>query len=437
MDWREKLGDRLVSSGAAVGHVKSGDSVMVAPFTCTPHTLCNALYERRSELEDVDIEHPASLYSWARPADGSKFRVVTPYATPLDREGVNSGRVDYLPFARWRYDEVPVGLNPDPDVYLVPVSPPDANGYCSFGPGVWFSRTFTRAAKIVVAEVHENFIRTGGENFVHESAIDWFTEAQIPTGTVPIPPRSDEESAVTEVICTLIAADLVHDRDTVQIGIGTVSSAMAPYLGDKHDLGMQTEMITGGVVDLVDHGVLTGRYKTLHRDRVVGSVLVAMPPEEMQRIDGNPAFELYEFGYSDDVRLLLQQDNLIAINNALFVDLTGQVCSESIGPRVWTGVGGQTAFAIAAGYSRGGRSVTVTPSSHVINGQRVTRIVPMLPEGALVTVPRTFVDYVVTENGIATLRGKTVRERIGELIAVAHPDFRADLQKEASRIYHV
>ncbi|HET9200887.1 MAG TPA: acetyl-CoA hydrolase/transferase C-terminal domain-containing protein [Dehalococcoidia bacterium] len=435
MDWRDQAGTKLVDPSSAVAPVKSGDTVAVAPFTCTPHTLCDALYQRRSELENVSIEHPASLYPWLKPGDENGFKVKTPYATPLDREAVNSGRIDYFPLARFRADGVPPGFTPEPDVYLLPVSPPDRNGFCSFGPGVWFSRTFTRQARTVVAEVHENFIRTGGENFVHISEIDWLTEAQQPTGAVPVPPRSDEESAVTEVICTLVATELVKDRDTMQIGIGTVSSALALYLGDKHDLGMQTEMIPGGVVDLVQQGVMTGRYKTLHRDRVVGSVLVAMPEEEMRQIDGNPAFELYEFGYSDDLRLLIQQDNLVAVNNALFVDLTGQVSSETIGPRIWTGVGGQTAFAIAAQYSRGGRTITVTPSSHVINGERVTRIVPMLPEGSVVTIPRTMVDFVVTEHGIATLHGKTLKERAGELISVAHPDFREELRKQAAALY--
>lgn len=437
MDWRESVASRLVSPEEAVADIKPGESVMVAPFTCTPHTLCNALYERRNDLPDTRIDHPASLYSWVRPGDEHTMQVWTPYATPLDRDMVNSGRVEYFPLARWRADEVPAGLTPEPDHYLLPISPPDDNGFCSFGPGVWFSRTFTRAAKRVVAEVHENFIRTGGENFVHVSQIDVMTEAQVATGTLPLAPRSEEESAVTEVVCTLVASELIKDRDTLQIGIGTVSSALALYLQDKHDLGMQSEMIPGGVVDLVEQGVMTGRYKTLHRDRVVGSVLVAMPPEEMQRIDGNPAFELYEFGYSDDVRLLVQQDNLVAVNNALFVDLTGQVSSETIGTRVWTGVGGQTAFAIAAQYSRGGRTISVTPSSHLLSEQRVTRIVPVLPEGSVVTIPRTMVDYVVTEQGIAALAGKTMKQRIGEMIGVAHPDFRAELKAEARRLYNV
>lgn len=437
MDWRKELGSKLVSPQEAVALVKPGDQVMMPFFNCTPHTLCAALYERRSELPNVRIDHAVSLFAWVRPDEESGLEVHTLYATPVDRDAVNAGRVEYLPTARWRRDEVPAGWIQEPDVYMLPVSPPDRHGYCSFGPGVWFSPTFCRRAKTVIAEVHENFIRTGGRNFVHVSQLDYLTEAQQPTGGTVLPPRTEEETAVTEVACTLAASELIRDRDTIQIGIGTVSSAIALYLHDKHDLGMQTEMIPGGTVDLVDEGVLTGRYKTLHEGKVVGSVLVSMPPEEVARIDGHPAFELHEFGYCDDVRLLTQQDNLVAINNALFVDLTGQVASETIGPRVWTGVGGQTAFAIAAQYSNGGRSIIMLPSSHLLDGQRVTRIMPTLPEGTVVTVPRTYVDYVVTEHGIATLRGKTVRERIGELIGVAHPDFRAELKAEAKRVYGI
>ena len=240
----------------------------------------------------------------------------------------------------------------------------------------------------------------------------------------------------TEVICTLVAAELVKDRDTIQIGIGTVSSAMAVYLDQKHDLGFQTELITSGVAQLVQQGVVTGRYKTMHPGKVVGS-LILTPEEEWALIDANPTFELYEFSYVDDIRNLIRQDNLVAINNALMVDLTGQVASETVGPRVLTGVGGQTAFSIAANYSNGGRCISVLPSSHIVDGQRLTRIVTMLPQGAVVTVPRTLVDYVVTEHGIVSLRGKTVRERIGELIAVAHPDFRAELKAQAKKEYNV
>jgi 4-hydroxybutyrate CoA-transferase len=437
MEWRSLIGDKLTTAADAVSVVKAGDRVGVAPFTCTPFTLCEALYSRAGGLENVHIDHPAGLFAWLRAGEENGFTVRDNYATPLNRDMVHAGRVDYLPIGRWRADEIAPGFDQPADVFMVPLSPPDRQGYCSFGPGVWMSKRLAQGSRTVLAEVHENFIRTGGENFIHISEIDHFCEAATPTGNLPIPPRTDEETLVVEVACTLVASELVKDRDTLQMGVGTVSAALGLYLGEKHDLGVQTELITGGIANLVRDGVVTGKYKTLHREKVVGSALVALDEAEMRLIDGNPVFELYDFGYTDDVRLLFQQDNLVAVNNALLVDLTGQIASESIGYKIWTGVGGQTAFMIAAQYSRGGRSIIVLPSSHVIDGERVTRIVPLLPEGTLVTVPRTLVDYVVTEHGIASLRGKTVRERIGELIAVAHPDFRGELKTEANRLYGI
>lgn len=436
MNWREMVSDKLMTPSEAVQAVKSGDRVSLSAINCTPFTLCQALYDRRGELDGVRIDHPASLFPWVRPGDEDAFQVHELYATPANREMVNAGNVAYHPVARWRDDLPPDGFVERPDVYLAPVSPPDSHGYCSFGPGVFFSPTFCRNAKTVVAEVHEDFIRTGGDNYVHISQLDRICEAAVPTGVLPVAPRSEEDNLVTEVVGTLVAAELIKDRDTIQIGIGTVASAMAAFLGEKQDLGIQTEIITGGVAELVRQGVVTGKYKTRHRGKVVASIAL-VSEAELALIDGNPAYELYEFGYVDDVRYLLQQDNLVAINNALQVDLTGQVASETIGSMVWTGVGGQAAFSIAANYSNGGRSITVLPSSSVVGDERVSRIVTTLPGGAAVTVPRTLVDYVVTEHGIAHLRGKSVRERAQELVAVAHPDFRAELRQEANRAYNV
>jgi 4-hydroxybutyrate CoA-transferase len=439
MDWRTQVSDKLVSPAEAVGGIQSGQLVGVSPFTCTPFTLCEALYTRRNELERMRVDHPAGLYSWVREEDGDEplFEVHDNYATAMNRDMINAGKVEYLPIGRWREDEIPAGFDTPADAYLMPVSPPDKHGYCSFGPGVWLSKRAAQQAKTVIAEVHERFIRTGGDNFIHMSEIDRFCEADTPTGNLPIPPRTEEETFVTEVVCTLVASELINDRDTIQIGVGTVSAALGLYLGEKHDLGVQTELITGGIAQMVEQGVVTGLYKNLHREKVVGSALVALDEAEMQMIDGNPVFELYDFGYTDDVRMLVRHDNLKAVNNALLVDITGQVASETLGTRTWTGVGGQTAFMIAAQYSRGGRSITVLPSSHVIGGQRVTRIVPTLPEGTVVTVPRTLVDYVVTENGIASLRGRTVRERIGELITIAHTDFQGELKDAAKTLYGI
>jgi acyl-CoA hydrolase len=285
--------------------------------------------------------------------------------------------------------------------------------------------------------VHEDFIRTAGENYVHINDLDWLVEAAIPTGSLPTPPPSPEEQAVVEVIGTLVAAELVNNGDTIQLGVGTVSSALALFLGEKEELGIQTELVTGGIVDLVDKGVVTGQHKSVHRGKVVGSALVALAREEMLRIHENPVFELFDFGYTDDLRMLIQLDRFVTVNNAMTIDLTGQVSAEAVDHRMYTGVGGQTVFMIAGAYSEGGKSVSVLPSSSVptATGERVSRIVPVLSPGCPVTVPRTFVDYVVTEQGIATLRGKTLRERARELVAVSHPDFRKELSRAANEMF--
>ncbi len=435
MSWRKKLAGKLVTPEDAVSVVKAGDTVGVAPFTLTPHTLCGALAARRNELRDVRIEHAASIFPWAQPEGGDdSLRLRSIYATPVDRAAHNAGAADYLPFAAWKTYEGPAGFTTSPDVYMVPVSPPDAHGYCSFGSGVWMSGTMCANATKVIAEVHEDFIRTGGENHVHMSQIDLFCEPRQATGNAPIAPRTEEETMVTEVICTLVANELTRDGDTIQIGIGTVSSALALYLGNRRELGIQTELITGGVTDLVEQGVVTGEHKTIHRGKVVASACVALEPRELQYMDGHPAFELYDFGYTDDLRRLIHIPNFVAVNNALQIDLSGQIAAESLGHQIYTGVGGQTVFMIAGAYSEGGRSISVTPSSSLVNGQRVSRIVPELPPGSVVTVPRTLVDYVVTEYGIATMRGKTLKERTQELINVAHPEFREELCAAAKRL---
>ena len=424
----------------AVRRIKPGDAVAVAPFTCTPQTLCQALLARirSGDLDRVRIDHPASLSPWCEPDVLDAIELHDNYATPFNRAAVHAGRVEYLPIGLWKTDTVPDGFTTRPDVFLVPVSPPDRNGWCSFGPGVWLSGTLSRNAALVIAEVHEDFIRTGGENHIHVDRLDVIVEADAPTGGgAPTAALSDEEVAAVEVICTLVAAELVADGDTLQMGVGTVASALGMYLDDKHDLGIQTELITGGIIDLVERGVVTGNRKTIHPRKVVGSALVALPADEMARIDGHPMFELYDFGHTDDLRRLIQIEHFVTVNNALQVDLTGQVSAESIGQHLYTGVGGQTVFMIAGAYSPGGHSVSVTPSSSVpsATGERVSRIVPALDPGGVVTVPRTYVDYVVTEQGIAELRGKTIKERVRALLEVSHPDFRDHIEDEARRLH--
>jgi 4-hydroxybutyrate CoA-transferase len=440
-NWRDRCRDKLTTVEEAVKRVAPGDNIAVAPFTCTPHTLCHGLMARvrSGDLRGIRIDHPASLTPWCEPDVLEGIELHDNYATPFNRAAVHAGTVEYLPIGLWKTDTVPDGFTSRPDVFMVPVSPPDRHGWCSFGPGVWLSGTLSRNAKLVVAEVQEGFIRTGGENHIHIDQLDVVVEADAPTGGAAPPALRDEEVAAVEVICTLVAAELVNDGDTIQMGVGTVSSALGLYLDGKNDLGVQTELITGGIVDLVERGVVTGNRKTIHKRKVVGSALVALPPDELDRIDGNPVFELYDFGHTDDLRRLIQIENFVTVNNALQVDLTGQVSAESIGQQMYTGVGGQTVFMIAGAYSPGGKSVSVTPSSSVLSatGERVSRIVPTLDPGGVVTVPRTYIDYVVTEQGIAELRGKTIKERVRALLEVAHPDLRPHLEDEAHRLHGV
>jgi len=426
--WRDRQRERLATADQALRAVRPGDTVAVASFSNTPHTLCRALAARAGELRGVRVDHLASLFPW----DPDAFALTTNYATAADRVAVNAGRVGYLPISHWHADALPPGVSPTPDVYLVPVSPPDAEGRCSFGTGAWFSPAYCRAARTVIGEVHEDFVRTGGDSWAPVERFRHLVPAEEPTGMVTTAPRTEEETAATEVICTLVAHELVHDRDTLQIGIGTVSAGLGLYLDHRHDLGVQSEAITAGVPSLVQSGVVTGRHKVLHPGVVVGSFMMGLTPEELAFVDGHPGFALYSFGATDDVTMLVRERNLTAVNNALLVDLTGQVASEGIGTQLWSGVGGQAAFAIAAAYSPGGRAIFVLPSAHRMAGGLSSRLVPMLPPGTPVTLPRGFVDYVVTEHGIATLRGKTLRQRVEELLLLLACDSSRKVRAAAS-----
>ena len=431
MGWKELHADKLGSAEEAAALVKSGDRIVVGLFQATPYTLCEAVGARSGELKDVLVSHSVSVYPWG-PRTGGAFQVESAFLTAVDRPWMDAGKLRYVPVGYFRRGDLPPGLGPF-DVFLTKVSPPDGQGNCSFGPALWFHKTFAANSKLIIAEVDESLIRTGGDNFIHISEIDRLVEMKIPPPPLPIPPRTQEEVEITEVIATLVATELVRDGDTLQIGAGTVSAAVAPYLEHKHDLGIHTEIITGGVPRLVQAGVITGKGKAINQGKVVGCALAFIDDEELKIVDGNPAFELYDFTYTDDLQVLLQLENFTSINNALIIDLTGQVTAETIGPRVYSGAGGQTVFAISSSYARNGRCITVMPSASTVNGEKKSRVVPTLEPGTAITVPRTFVDHVVTEHGIATLGGKSLRERAGEMIAVADPDFRAELREAAKR----
>jgi 4-hydroxybutyrate CoA-transferase len=435
-NWRAQLGSKLVAAETAIAHVKSGDRITLSIAQATPFTLCAALAGRLMELENVVVNHSAALFSWDLPGLGDRFRLESFYLSPIGRELFAPGPAEFVPVSYYREGTLPPGLE-NFNVYMLTVSPPDDHGMVNFGDLQIMSKLLSRKADLVIAEVDPASVRIGGDNSLHISEIDWFVERSPDAPMVPLtaPPVPEEERRVVEAICGAVARELIPDRATLQIGVGSTSGALMSFLAGHHDLGMQTEIIPWGTTDLVRDGVITGKYKKLFPGRVVGSgFAVGTPRAQLEYADGNPIFQLYDFNFTDDIRLIAREDGLISVNNALAVDLTGQVGSESIGPHMYTGTGGQIAFGIGSSMA-GGTSIIVLPATATVHGRRISRISTSLAPATVFTLPRAFVHYVVTEFGIATLRGKSLRERAGELIAVAHPDFRAELAAEAKRMY--
>lgn len=453
----EEYQKKLVSAEEAVGVVKSGDKVFIAWLTGTPKLLCEALANRKDELEDVKICETIALYhfAWHEPGTEKAFKLMKSHLIGIDHEALGKGRtMEFVPWYTFRTPDQmvegekvggAVGVY-DSDVFMVRVSPPDKNGFCSFGDVVWASKTVSKTAKIVIGEVNEGMLRTYGENYIHVSEIDYFVENKAPA-KIDIAPsearhgsdahierkRTEAEIAATEVMGELVANEIIKDGDTLEMGIGLVSSAIPAYLYNKHDIGIHTEGFPGMIVDLVRDGIVTGKYKTLNPGKVVATSMFRGTPEQKAFANENPAFELCDVSYTNNMRTIIAHDNLVAINNALSVDLTGQIASESIGSRLMVASGGQTDFTIGAQLCRGGRAVTVLPS--IAQGGKISRIVPGFEPGTIVTIPRYYADNIVTEYGIARLRGKSIRERVNEMIAIAHPDFRAELRNEAKRLY--
>jgi 4-hydroxybutyrate CoA-transferase len=434
-DCRAQLGGKLVSAEEAVSHVRSGDRVAMSIADVTPLTLCGAFAGRLMELENVVLNHSAALFNWDFPGLGGKFRLESFYLSSVGRELFTDGRGEFVPVSYYRAGILPPGLD-NFNVYMMTVSPPDGDGYVNFGAVQIMSKLLARNAKLVIAEIDANSVRIGGDNSMHISEIDWFVE-RAPDTIMPINPPTvpEEESRVVAAICESVARELIPDRATIQVGVGSTSGKLAPFLRNHHELGMQTEIIPWGTTELVRDGVITGKHKKMLPGLVVGSgFALATPREELEFANGHPGFHLYDFNFTDDIRLIAREDGLISINNGLAADLTGQVGSESIGHQMYTGTGGQTAFGIGSSLA-GGKSIIVLPSSASVRGRRVSRIMASLAPGTVITLPRTFVHYVVTEYGIAALKGKSTRARARAMAAIAHPDFRSELTAEAKRLY--
>ncbi len=433
-DWRRDFPP--AAAAAAVRRVQSGDLVRL-PMGPVPVTLVHALAQRREQLRDVRLLQGATRHPhpWSKGEPGwdEHIQFVSDFLSPMLRAGMDSRHTDFAVTDYALCDRVLQNgrqNNWTADVFMGLVSEPDADGYVSFGYSLWHSKALLRDAKLSIAEIGRNVLRTCGDNRVHLSQFDLVVEQEQQPMAVPQPVLSEERIEVTEVIGAYVST-LVNDGDTVQIGTGTLSSCMGGYLTEKRDLGIDAEIFVASAVELVKSGVVTGKHKT-HKPGVSTASFI-VPGSDFDFCHENPKIELHDIQWCNNLPRIATIRNLVAINQASTIDLTGQVASESIGPAMFTGPGGQLAWSMGALYAPGGRGIHVLPST--ARGGTVSRIVPHFEPGTIVTVPRGYVDYVVTEHGIANLQGLTQRQRALALIDLAHPRFREALRAEARRLF--
>jgi acyl-CoA hydrolase len=417
---------RTVTAEEAVAVIKSGDRVFIHSIACAPQRLIAAMTARAGELRVVEVVsiHTEGPAPYAAPELARSFRVNALFAAANVRDAVNEGRADYMPVF---LSEVPqlfrAGVLPL-DVALIQVSPPDRHGFCSLGLSVDVTRAAVQVAKTVIAQVNPRMPRTHGDGIIHEDDVDFFVPVDDPLPELPVRP-------VPEVIKAIgrHCAELVEDGACVQVGIGGIPQATLAALTGHHRLGIHTEMLSDGVVDLVERGVVTGEMKRIHPGKVVASFALGTR-RLYDFLDDNPSVAMLDVAYTNDTAVIRRNPKVTAINGALEVDLTGQVVSDSIGDRIHSGVGGQMDFIRGAALSEGGKPIIALKST-TSAGQ--SRIVSYLKPGAGVVTTRAHVHFVVTEHGIADLWGKNLRQRAAALIAIAHPAHRDGLAAEARR----
>lgn len=431
MSWRDEYLAKRMSATQALDVVHSGARVWIQSGCGTPSVLVDALVARAPQVRDVEIIHIMTLgpAAYTRPEYAGRFRHHGLFLGANVREAVAAGRADYTPIFLSEIESLLTSRALPLDVALIQVSPPDAFGFVSLGTTVGCTLNAARSAKTVIAEVNTNVPRTHGDTYIHVSHIDAIVESSQPLQELVAEPFSELHRRVARNVATLIP-----DGATLQTGIGGISEAVLECLGDKRDLGIHTEMCPDGVIDLMESGVINGERKSLHRGKAVVSFVLGSR-RLFDFINDNPSFEFRPICYTNDPFVVAQNDRMVAINSALQIDLTGQVCADSLGTRPYSGFGGQIDFIRGAARSRGGLPIIALPST-ALHGS-VSRIVPVLDPGAGVVTSRADVHYVVTEHGIAYLHGKTLRERAQALIAIADPRFQPELEDFAVRAHYL
>jgi acetyl-CoA hydrolase len=362
------------------------------------------------------------------------LRVNTLFISQNVRKAVQEGRADFTPVL---LSEFPLlfkhGYLPL-DAALIHLSMPDEHGFCSFGVEVGLTKTPAETARVIIAEVNEQMPRTLGDSFIHVSRLDHIIPVSYAIPEMSM--RAEGGSEVVEKIAGFIA-ELIPDGATMQLGIGAIPDAVLKYLQHKKDLGVHSELFSDGVIELVNSGVLTNSRKTLHPGKIIAGFMLGSK-DLYHWADDNPLIEMHRTEYVNDPFVIAQNERMVAINSAIEVDLTGQVCADSIGPKLYSGVGGQLDFIYGASRSKGGVPIIALPSTTTLkDGTLVTRIASVLKQGAGVVTSRNHVHYVVTEYGIADLYGKTIRQRARQLINIAHPDFRIDLEQQARNLHYL
>ncbi|XDD52344.1 acetyl-CoA hydrolase/transferase family protein [Leptospira sp. WS92.C1] len=422
--------DKYISADSALSEVKTGQRVFIHSVAAAPPLLIDALSARSSELTDIEIIHlhTEGKTPYAEPGMEGKFFINSLFVAANTRKAVEEGRGDYIPIflsecpSLFRKKILPL------DVALVQVSPPDKHGFCSLGISVDISKAAVETAKIVIAQVNKNMPRTHGDGIIHADQIHSFVE-----GHLPLHEHISETPSSIELAIGKNVASLVEDGATLQMGIGAIPNAVLTCLLSHKDLGIHTEMFSDGVMELVQKGVITGIHKKKHPGKIVSGFVMGSR-KLYDFIDDNPQVAMLDIGYINDPHVIRKNPKVTAINSAVEVDLTGQVCADSIGTKQYSGVGGQMDFIRGASLSSGGKPIIALPST---TSKGESRIVSVLKPGADVVTTRAHVHYIVTEYGIANLYGKNLRQRAKALIAIAHPDHREQLEKEALERFRI
>ncbi len=431
MKWLERYHAKRCTADEAVEAIHSGDNVWVMPGCAVPTPLLDAMVRRKDNLYDVTLIHILAMghLEYMEPQYEKHFRHLALFIGHNARKAVQDGRADAMPIF---LGEVPSlvrdGLLPI-DVSLIHVSPPDEHGFCSYGLDVGVTKLPTEHAKTVIAMVNPKMPRTLGDAFIHVNKLDYVVELE--KDLLEMPQFDFDLDDPTNVVPARIGAnivELIEDGSTMQMGIGAIPDAVLHFLRDKKDLGIHTEMFSDGIVDLVDEGVVNNEKKTLHRGKIVAGFVLGSQ-STFNFVDNNPIFEFRPQEYVNDVYVISQNEKMVAINSALEIDITGQVCADSIGPRLYSGFGGQVDFIRGAARSKGGKPIIALPAT--AKEDAISRIVPQLKPGAGVVTGRADVHWVVTEYGAVNLHGKTFRERAKMLISIAHPKFREELERYA------